>query len=64
MLRPSKKTRSDNGLCWCDKQTEHPWPAGQKAPSVTVTWGWGSDVLRLIWETTSITGRKEAQFSL
>ncbi len=25
-----------------DKQTERPWPAYQKAPSVTVTRGWGS----------------------
>ncbi|MEI4996192.1 hypothetical protein, partial [Aeromonas caviae] len=23
-------------------QTEYPWSACQKAPSVTVTWGWGS----------------------
>ncbi|MEI4955951.1 hypothetical protein U1620_17930, partial [Aeromonas caviae] len=22
--------------------TEYPWSACQKAPSVTVTWGWGS----------------------
>lgn len=34
-----------NGVCECDKQTEHPWSACQKAPSVTVTWGWGSCVL-------------------
>ncbi|MEZ6939956.1 hypothetical protein ACB035_15715, partial [Aeromonas sp. S12(2024)] len=26
----------------CDKQTEQAWSASQKAPSVTVTWGWGS----------------------
>lgn len=34
-----------DGVCECDKQTEHPRPAGQKTPSVTVTWGWGSYVL-------------------
>ncbi|EPC4036726.1 TPA: hypothetical protein ACNUUU_003396, partial [Aeromonas salmonicida subsp. salmonicida] len=28
--------------CERDKQTEHPWSACQKAPSVTVTWGWGN----------------------
>ncbi|WP_217997169.1 hypothetical protein, partial [Aeromonas salmonicida] len=33
--------RSD-GVCERDKQTEHPWSACQKAPSVTVTWGWGN----------------------
>lgn len=42
MLKPSKTTRSDDGLCEFDEQTEHPWPAGQQAPSVTGTWGWGS----------------------
>ncbi|WP_323886621.1 hypothetical protein, partial [Aeromonas allosaccharophila] len=26
----------------CDEQTECPWSACQKAPSVAVTWGWGS----------------------
>jgi hypothetical protein len=26
---------------WCNQQTEHPWSACQKAPSVAVTWGWG-----------------------
>ncbi|WP_290435585.1 hypothetical protein, partial [Aeromonas caviae] len=30
------------GVCQCHKQTEYPWSACQKAPSVTVTWGWGS----------------------
>ncbi len=33
--------RSD-GVSERDKQTEHPWSACQKAPSVTVTWGWGN----------------------
>ncbi|MDM5070195.1 hypothetical protein OB952_23100, partial [Aeromonas salmonicida] len=31
-----------HGVCQCHKQTEYPWSACQKAPSVTVTWGWGS----------------------
>ncbi len=31
-----------DGVCWCNQQTEPPWSACQKAPSVTVTWGWGS----------------------
>jgi len=34
--------RGSDGVCWCNQQTEHPWSACQKAPSVTVTWGWGS----------------------
>ncbi|MGL5030579.1 MAG: hypothetical protein ACRC5V_04220, partial [Aeromonas sp.] len=33
--------RSD-GVCERNKQTEHPWSACKKAPSVAVTWGWGS----------------------
>ncbi|MGL4356634.1 MAG: hypothetical protein ACRCTP_22815, partial [Aeromonas popoffii] len=33
--------RSD-GVCERDKQTEHPWSACKKAPSVAVTRGWGS----------------------
>ncbi|MGL5032011.1 MAG: hypothetical protein ACRC5V_11820, partial [Aeromonas sp.] len=36
--------RSD-GVCERNKQTEHPWSACKKAPSVAVTWGWGSHEL-------------------
>lgn len=31
-----------DGVCERDKQTEHPGSASQTAPSVAVTWGWGS----------------------
>ncbi len=34
-----------DGVCERNKQTEHPWTACQKAPSVAVTWGWGRCVL-------------------
>ena len=37
--------RGSDGVCECDKQTEQAWSASQKAPSVTVIWGRGHDLL-------------------
>ena len=38
--------RRSDGVCECDKQTEYPWSACKKAPSVVVTWGCRSHGLR------------------
>ncbi|MGL5031239.1 MAG: hypothetical protein ACRC5V_07695, partial [Aeromonas sp.] len=47
--------RSD-GVCERNKQTEHPWSACKKAPSVAVTWGWGShDLLADLGNNAVIT---------
>lgn len=37
--------RGSDGECEGDKQAEWPWFTSQKAPSATVTWGWGLCVL-------------------
>jgi hypothetical protein len=37
-----RSSKRNDGVYERDKQTEHPWYACKKAPSVAVTWGWGS----------------------
>ncbi|MGL5032166.1 MAG: hypothetical protein ACRC5V_12635, partial [Aeromonas sp.] len=50
--------RSD-GVCERNKQTEHPWSACKKAPSVAVTWGWGShDLLADLGNNARSRGRE------
>ena len=37
--------RSD-GLCVCGEQTERPWSASEKTPSVAISWDWGCCALK------------------
>lgn len=37
-----RSSRRRDGVCERDKHTEHPWSASRTAPSVAVTWGFGS----------------------
>ncbi|MFM5091951.1 hypothetical protein ACEUBY_21110, partial [Aeromonas caviae] len=48
-----------HGVCQCHKQTEYPWSACQKAPSVTVTWGWGSCGLMVDLGNSAFQGKCE-----
>ncbi|MGL5030772.1 MAG: hypothetical protein ACRC5V_05240, partial [Aeromonas sp.] len=55
--------RSD-GVCERNKQTEHPWSACKKAPSVAVTWGWGSHELLADLGNNAVINNKGAKAPL